>query len=63
MDGRNVFEFEWQVRARDWLLENGLTISSHRKNEHLVSDLYLVCPASEFCARAIHQLIGSEKAA
>ena len=62
-DGDGLFNAHWQVQARDWLLERGWSmlqfpdigsIGGHNKSIHLE------CPAAEFCARAIHELMGEK---
>ena len=67
IDGSNLFDAYWQVRCRDWLLENGYLIALHPKPAAHVSfkdghgDYRYYGPASEFCARAIHEVMISSQ--
>lgn len=59
-DGMNIFAIYWQIRCRDWLLEHGYLIKATSSNGVIARlggpSIPLTCPASEFCARAIHAL-------
>lgn len=68
--GSNVFESWWQVRCRDWLLRKRFDIDlggnihqlwtlfkDGEKNECVFD---LKCPAAEFCARAVHELMRAD---
>lgn len=75
-DGSNVFNQNWQIRCRDWLLQRGKlhfgdeTIDPyyvrdrghrfeerHTSNGGYIQHHLMICPAAEFCARAIHELM------
>lgn len=64
-DGSNLFDPHWQARCRDWLLERGyITQGKHGVSIYFDDDthespngLSFQCPAAEFCARAIHELM------
>ena len=70
-DGSNLFDPYWQVRCRGWLLERtGASIGLYNEGRHefyadsTVDGRYnfsLACPVSEFCARAIHELMRKSK--
>ncbi len=61
----DVFDPDWQARCRDWLVKNGYSVEfwPNEKNYFLATrrleaeQQTIECPASEFCARAIHQLM------
>jgi hypothetical protein len=60
-DGSNVFDDPWRWRCLEWLLERG-DVWMHERGNHVFHDsiykkVLLICPASEFPARAIHQLM------
>lgn len=63
--GSNLFDPHWQARCRDWLLERGyITQGKHGVSIYFDDDthespngLSFQCPAAEFCARAIHELM------
>jgi hypothetical protein len=61
MDGHNLFGEYWQVRCRDYLRAQGRFVTIGPGDKHWAilenersQDIVLTCPASEFCARAIH---------
>ena len=56
-DGSNVFGEHWQVRCRDWLHEQGHTVTTSSYRGALALAFSIQCPAAEFCARAIHELM------
>ncbi len=64
--GLDVFNDHWQVRCRDWLLEQGYEMTVRPSGVHLLfrndgtnapTDSIFLNPAAEFCARAIHELM------
>ncbi len=66
VDGRDIFDPEWQARCRDWLLERGyITFETTKDNRKPIQvffdgkghEINLAFPAAEFCARAIHELM------
>ena len=65
-DGSNLFAPYWQVRCRDWLLErnHNVCFNYSRNAGHWLDmpvTVSLRCPASEFCARAIHEIVKEPK--
>ncbi len=66
-DGSNLFDPYWRCRCMDWLLKQGYRIVMRDIGKHYVYSLIhdyqgeaIECPASEFCARVIHELIKGE---
>ena len=62
-DGSNLFDPYWRARCEDWLLEHGWKVRLNPTKFHDIIELAtgeargIDCPASEFCARAIHELM------
>jgi hypothetical protein len=60
-----LFDEFWQARCRDWLHAQGYEIRSTLDAatlkvtdvDPLGLDIIIQCPAAEFCARAIHELM------
>lgn len=69
-DGSNLIDEYWQVRCRNWLYSHGYSLlTSAVLGEAWLTDepdgdvVQIECFSSEFCARAIHELMLTDKPA
>lgn len=62
VDGSDLFDDHWRCRCFDWLHSSGWDVCIAEHNHHHTAhktegNCWITCPAAEFPARAIHELI------